>query len=151
MIGRPPKPVMERINAQVNIDEHGCWIYAADRAPRSGYRQVRVGQMLRYAHRVTYEALVGAIPDGLVIDHLCHNRSCVNPSHMEPVTQQENTLRGNGPAAINSRKTHCPQGHALTAENVYGAPMRRQCKTCSHSRYTEGLASAATLIQEQEN
>ncbi len=150
MRGRPPKPVIERINAQVSIDEHGCWIYAAGRATSSGYHQVWVGQRQRYAHRVTYEALVGAIPEGMVIDHLCRNRACVNPSHMEPVTQQENTLRGNGPAAINSRKTHCPQGHALTAENIYGAPMRRQCKTCTRARYTERLAGAATLIEEQE-
>jgi len=134
MRGRPPKPAIDRIRALVSISENGCWLYAEGRASSSGYRQVLVGQKLQYAHRVTYEALVGPILEGLVLDHLCRNRACVNPAHLEPVTQQVNTLRGIGPAAVNSRKTHCSRGHELTPDNVYGAPVRRQCKACTNAR-----------------
>jgi len=153
-MGRPPKPVLERIEALTITDSRGCWVYAPGRASSSGYRQVLVGpRMLRYAHRVTYEALVGPIPDGMQLDHLCRNRACVNPAHLEPVSPRENTMRSPmSMAAVNSRKTHCPQGHPLTPENVYGAPKRRQCKTCTNTRASERWRRkrAALLTETKE-
>ena len=98
----------------------------------------RVGYKM--AHRVVYEEQVGVIPEGLHIDHLCRNRWCVNPEHLEPVTLVENVRRGESFTAINSRKTHCKNGHELTEDNIYQRPNRvdRGCRTCRReavSRY----------------
>lgn len=87
----------------------------------------------KYAHRVFYERLRGPIPEGLQIDHLCRNRACVNPDHLEAVTQEINLLRGNSPAAIAARKTHCIRGHELIPENIY---LRKDCpsRMCNECR-----------------
>jgi HNH endonuclease len=88
------------------------------------------------AHRVVYETLVGPIPDGLVIDHLCRNPRCVRPDHMEPVTNQVNVLRGIGITALRKQKTHCPAGHAYSLENTrYSKEGKRNCRTCARDRY----------------
>lgn len=98
-----------------------------------GYGRFSVGGKIWYAHRVAYEALVGPIPQGLMIDHLCRNRSCVNVEHMEPVTNRVNILRGDTVTAANAAKTHCPQGHEYTPENTHlHGPngTGRRCRTC---------------------
>lgn len=83
------------------------------------------------AHRFTYELIAGEISDGLTIDHLCRNRCCVNPDHMQPVTQAENLLRGDGFVGVNARKTRCVNGHEFTDENTYVRPNgRRVCRAC---------------------
>lgn len=109
----------------------GCWLWAAGKT-KQGYGVFRVGTVLWRSHRLAYVEAHGAIPDGLELDHLCRNRSCVNPEHLEPVTHRENILRGDAPPAINSRKDYCKRGHPLTPENlkVSQLPFGRQCRHC---------------------
>jgi hypothetical protein len=110
----------------------GCWVWtgAVNGGARSGYGYFRK----RRAHRVAYEAWVGPIPEGLVLDHLCRVRRCVNPSHLEPVTVRENLLRGDTLQAHNAAKTHCIRGHKLSGKNLRLQKKRsrlaRICRTC---------------------
>lgn len=116
----------------------GCWIWTAS-LDSSGYGQFIVvrgqrGYPLR-AHRVAWEYLRGSIPNERVVDHRCRNRACVNPEHMELVTNRENIVRGVSPSAINGRKTHCKNGHPFDEENTYRPPRGgRQCRTCQRLR-----------------
>ena len=111
----------------------GCWLWDAG-GNGNGYGRFRYAGRQRYAHRVVYELLVGPIPDGLQIDHLCRVRCCVNPQHMQPVTQQENIRRGLA-GAHEAVKTHCPHGHAYTLGNTYVNPRgSRECRTCRLAR-----------------
>jgi hypothetical protein len=86
------------------------------------------------AHRAFYEHFIGPIPDGHVPDHLCRNTWCCNPNHLEPVTQRENILRGDGIASRNAAKTHCPQGHPYSTENTNGYNGYRACRICARER-----------------
>lgn len=132
---------MERLmNAVVKTDD-GCWEYAKNLgSARNGYRQIQIeirdGRKIRKtAHRLVYESMVGPIPEGLVLDHLCRNRCCVNPDHLEPVTQRENVLRGQGVAAKNAAKTHCPRGHEYDDENTgFTGEGHRYCRACNKAR-----------------
>lgn len=111
--------------------EGGCWVWTAGKFS-SGYGAAVVNGRTRPAHRVSYELVVGDVPDGLQLDHLCRNRSCVNPAHLEPVTCRTNLLRGETLAAANAAKTHCPQGHPYDDVNTYVSPGRglRHCREC---------------------
>lgn len=114
------------------VDKTGsCWVWTAYRTAR-GYGRFNDGSRIVQTHRFAYELWVGPIPDGLELDHLCRNRSCVNPDHLEPVTGRENILRGVSPSAQHAAKTHCPNGHPYSGENLYVAPGRhhRQCRAC---------------------
>lgn len=118
------------------FDEHvdrtsDCWIWTAH-VESKGYGQFRQDGRSVMAHRAFYEMLVGPIPDGMTIDHLCRNRRCVRPEHLEPVTNRENVLRGTNRAAENARKTHCKNGHPLSGENVAltNGGRRRRCRIC---------------------
>lgn len=93
------------------------------------------GKNIVLAHRVAYEAEYGPIPEGLVVDHLCRNGLCVNPLHLEAVTNVVNVMRGEGAPAKNARKTHCIRNHEFTLENTHISPQnRRICKTCRANR-----------------
>lgn len=114
-----------------------CWVWTGAKSS-NGYGNY----WNRGAHRVVYELLVGEIPKGKQLDHLCRNRSCVNPEHLEPVTQKENLLRGIGQCAINAKKTECKRGHIFSSENTYVWRGKRICRECSKIRqevYKRGL------------
>ena len=124
-----------------------CWNWTAvknksghGRFNPSGYSER--GSLM--AHRWSYQELRAEIPEGLHLDHLCRNPSCVNPWHLEPVTPQVNTLRGEGPAAKNAAKTHCPQGHEYDW-HWKGARMCRECKRANGRRSYARLRAKALL------
>lgn len=146
-MGRPPKPVIDRLMAAVTVSESGCWEYAKNSRPSVGdtYRQISIGNtngksVMRYAHRVAYEHFVGPVPNGLQLDHLCRNRMCVNPEHLEPVTCAENVRRAR--ALI----TACPQGHAYDDENTaISSTGQRYCRTCSRVKALARYHATKTL------
>lgn len=108
-----------------------CWNWQGYINQRWGYGYVRINSKLWRVHRLSFTLLKGGIPSGKHLDHLCRNRICVNPDHLEPVTNKENVLRGNGITAQNERKTQCHNGHPLNGANLYITPLGyRNCKTC---------------------
>lgn len=135
----------DRLRERVVVDQESqCWLWQGSISPDNGYGRVFVGSKtdgtnrLASVHRVAYEAFVGPIPEGLTIDHVkargCRHRHCINPEHLEAVTRGENSLRGDGPAAQNARKTHCNQGHPLSGENVRVTQRgHRHCRTCERN------------------
>lgn len=129
-------PHEERFHTKYEKDpESGCWNWKKGIYAR-GYGRFRAYRKQHRAHRVSWEIHHGKpIPKSLVIDHLCENTRCVNPDHLEAVTQRENILRGNAPAAANVHKTHCPYGHPYDEENTYITTTgKRFCRTCGRRR-----------------
>jgi hypothetical protein len=123
----------ERLDLYVEKTE-SCWLWIAGRTT-TGYGQIQHNGRKWKAHRLVYTILRGAIPEGLELDHLCRNRLCVNPNHLEPVTTRENLLRGEGSTGRRARQTHCVHGHEFTSENTRRAPNgTRHCRTCDRQR-----------------
>ena len=123
---------LRQLSRKVAIGD-GCWEFTGTPHP-NGYGYFTVAKKRRSTHRAIYELLVGPVPAGLVLDHLCRNRSCARPSHLEPVTQRVNVLRGEGLAAKQARQTHCKRGHVFDAANTYHHPRRangRHCRRCN--------------------
>lgn len=158
---RPLVPLEDRYWAKVDVrgrDE--CWLWTAGKA--DGYGKIGIpGQSSAVAHRIAWELAFGSIPDGLVVDHDCHNRdpdcpggechhrACQNPSHLMLRTQGGNVLAGKSFAATNAAKTHCDNGHPFDAGNTYIRPTDgwrdcRKCKAATQRRYLERKAARAT-------
>jgi hypothetical protein len=112
----------------------GCWLMTGRQHHRDGYAMYSHKRKNRAAHRIAYQVLVGPVPDGLQLDHLCRVRNCVNPSHLEPVTARVNTMRGVSFSAVNAAKTHCSRGHAYDEQNTYLWRGHRHCRACSVRR-----------------
>lgn len=154
--GRPEKQKARKAHAEASyasfVDQRGddeCWPWKGSRSKKN-YGQFgngRAGSIL--AHRYGYETLIRPLEPGETVDHICHNRdqacpagdacehrACQNPAHWEAVPGVVNVARGKSFSAVNARKTHCPQGHELTPENVYlvHGGRSRQCKTCTKER-----------------
>lgn len=112
------------------IQENGCWDWVGGHTT-AGYGTTWNGRGMVYAHRLLYERHKGPVPEGLHIDHLCRNRGCVNPDHLEAVPCKENIRRGDSPAAIARRTNRCGRGHEFTPENTYRRPNGgRMCRAC---------------------
>jgi hypothetical protein len=122
----------ERFWAKVKKTSN-CWLWTGSLS--RGYGRVRDRRSGKSVpvHRIAYELLVGPIPDGLTIDHLCRVRCCVNPTHLQPVTNRENILRGNGPAALSARRTSCRICGAFLGDDPY-RPGWRRCVPCAVER-----------------
>lgn len=142
-MSRSRTPEAERFWRRV-VKTDTCWNWVGyidpdgyGRFPKAGRRNGN-----HIAHRFSYELLVGPIPKGLVIDHLCRNRICQNPAHMEPVSVRTNTLRGNTNQARNLAKTHCKFGHPFDEANTLllkrvrksGEFIERRCRTCGREQ-----------------
>lgn len=131
----PKKFLKER----VSIDQSGCWNWKLY-TRKDGYGQITTKQGVDVAHRTAYMVFIGEIPNDLVVDHLCRNRKCINPKHVELVSRGENVLRGETGAGINSRKKVCLNGHPFSKENTYirvqkkNGKLARNCKACRKNR-----------------
>lgn len=152
------KQLLEKMLRQSTINaKTGCreWTEYIDPA---GYGRVYADYSQKLAHRVAYELIVGPIPDGLQLDHLCHTRDatcpggkacrhrrCINPEHLEPVTNEQNMLRSPRTFGVqNKAKTHCPQGHAYDQDNT-GRKSKggRNCRSCDAKRHAAARRRAA--------
>jgi hypothetical protein len=117
--------------------EDACWLWKGSRNKKGGYGRVRFAGGRWVAHRLTYKLFVGEIPAGLTLDHLCRTPSCVNPTHLEPVTNAENIRRGTQ-GHQQRAKTHCPRGHTYDVLNTYvNRRGQRICRTCQRERMRE--------------
>lgn len=135
--------LLDRLLARVDVygptpvqrpDLGPCWVWTGS-TTKNGYGHIgdggRRARKTLLVHRVTYEAECGPIPNGLDLDHLCRNRACCRPSHLEPVTKKVNSARGRH---AGREQTHCGQGHEFTGENTYLHGGRRHCRTCRRER-----------------
>jgi HNH endonuclease len=143
-------PADERFWAKVNRDgpvpKHRpdlgpCWQWTAAKMHNGYGRFKRDGRTLS-AHRVAYELVIGSVPDGLELDHLCRNPACVNPAHLEPVTGKVNVLRGETITAANAAKDFCDRGHPLSGENLFvRRGGRRLCRMCKREMERKARAT----------
>lgn len=128
-----PSDTAERILSRVTVTGD-CWIWTAG-LTGNGYAALRHEGKMVLAHRLSYELHVGPILEGLVIDHLCRNRACVNPAHLEPVTNRVNILRGESPSALAAIATHCKHGHEFTSTNTrIKRSGKRSCRECDRAQ-----------------
>lgn len=113
----------------------GCWFWMGDTV-KGGYGRTTIGRVKVLSHRASYECFVNKIPKGLTVDHKCNQPNCINPQHLEAITQYDNTMKGKSFSTINAQKTHCPKGHEYNQENTfyYKINARRDCKICMKER-----------------
>ena len=119
--------ILERFWSKVEKTD-GCWIWRGTKDWK-GYGDFMIRKKHHRAHKLAYELLVGSVPENRVLDHLCRNRGCVNPAHLEPVTNTENIRRG----VRKTLQTHCKRGHPLEGDNLRPLKLKkgvRECVTC---------------------
>lgn len=135
-----------RLSLKVRQSRGGCWVWSGNRLP-TGYGVFSLKRRTVYPHRIMYMIFVGDIPAGLHIDHLCRNRACCNPAHLEPVTCAENLRRSPIQiTTIQAQKTECHRGHPLSGDNLSVSPRgHRTCRACEKidnaNRYAKGKAA----------
>ena len=137
-----PAEVISKFWSKAEIRSAGeCWPWRGCISSKGYGRFALPGGRLVRVHRLAWQLTNGDIPTGKVTDHLCRNRSCVNPQHIEIVTNKENVLRGVGIAAENAKKTHCKNGHSFTPENTItrvrsdrSGRVERDCRICKLER-----------------
>lgn len=139
--------VIERFLEKIVIFENGCWNWEACKN-QYGYGLIKIKKVSTLSHRFIYEYYYGQLCPDLEIDHLCRNRACCNPLHLDQVTHKVNLLRGDTINAINARKTHCPQGHKYTSENTYiDYKNARRCKICRKEQSKTSLHNMNIIEQ----
>lgn len=137
---------LSRILRRVSLEATGCWIWLGPKQ-RDGYGWFPRRRGSRLAHRVSYEYFLGPIPPGLELDHLCRNRACVNPFHLEAVTGSENSARSPDVVSTRNRaKTHCVHGHAFDAPNTMRrSDGARRCRICFNAGRRARRSRARTV------
>lgn len=139
---------IRRFWSRVNKTE-SCWLWMRSLDDK-GYGRFYNGKSMSFAHILSYELVIGSVPSGLELDHLCRNVACCNPEHLEPVTHRENVLRGTGPTAIYARATHCVSGHPFSGDNlivhVRKRGPERMCRICKNRRAREVRARKRALV-----
>lgn len=144
-MGKKGRPILDRLRERITVDPNGCWVW--NRPGPDGYGRFTITRNTNVlVHRWMYEHHRGPIPEGLQIDHLCRNRACCNPEHLEPVTPVVNVHRG----ATNAAKTHCKHDHEFTEANTRILPTARgafriclQCQDRRNMAYRQSMARAA--------
>ena len=143
--------MLPRFQSKVRVDGNGCWLWTGS-LNLGGYGLFKrpSPERVGVAHRYAYEVLVGPIPEGLNLDHLCRVRNCVNPRHVEPVTQRENIMRGESIVARAAAATHCPSGHPYAGDNVYvNQQGYRYCRACRRAHTAATRRRNRAIAQER--
>jgi hypothetical protein len=123
--------VVDRFKSKVVVSgDTGCWIWIGH-VDRNGYGRFALNGRMRWAHICSYCLFVGDVPNGTELDHVCKTKRCVNPLHLEPVTHRVNMERADrGATVIHRQKTHCPQGHPYSGDNLVTWGRYRYCRIC---------------------